>query len=341
MKTYTILLFFVLTVFALSCEKQSVLEEYQLFSDDGSQHLISFSVDNDGVYYYVSQEFDRDTVYPLWSSSIPMKYKLYKQQSAESGLELVNDEFKYPSDFIFDDDNAMIVMTHCGLARIKDEHEDFLLSQSLNCFAQTSDNAIWAGDFASGLYHLSAQGDSINFNTDNSLLPTNSINALYVDKQDVLWAALWSKQGLLKIEDEEWTIFNASNSNLFAQNIWCMAADWNNHLWVGMGFDDASKSLMRYDGAHWLDASPLVDGKAMIGTVRHLLATPNKLYVVSVFIDESTLSLNRLLVYDGDEWEVLDLFPEEDMILDIEYDSSRGQVGVLTTKNKLYRIDDE
>jgi ligand-binding sensor domain-containing protein len=65
-------------------------------------------------------------------------------------------------------------------------------------------------------------------------------------KNDVVWIALWNNQGILKIDKQDWQVFNSTNSNLTSQNIWAINSDKYNNIWIGTGHDDNSLSLMRF-----------------------------------------------------------------------------------------------
>ncbi|KAB2840515.1 MAG: hypothetical protein F9K45_08925, partial [Melioribacteraceae bacterium] len=52
--------------------------------------------------------------------------------------------------------------------------------------------------------------------------------------------------GLYKISETDTVIYNYSNSSLPANNIWSLALDSKNNLWIGTG-----NGLVKYDGTNW------------------------------------------------------------------------------------------
>ena len=70
----------------------------------------------------------------------------------------------------------------------------------------------------------------ITVSTPNSQLPSNRIQALAVDQNDVLW--LGTDQGLVKKDDDDWTVYDQSNSNISSNDILEIAIDANDKVWI-------------------------------------------------------------------------------------------------------------
>jgi ligand-binding sensor domain-containing protein len=74
--------------------------------------------------------------------------------------------------------------------------------------AVDKDDNVWVGGFNTGIYKFKNK-DWVNYTTGNSQLPTNSINKIYVDKNNNIWIALWYMDGLLKIDKNNWIIYTS------------------------------------------------------------------------------------------------------------------------------------
>ncbi|MGN6294951.1 MAG: ligand-binding sensor domain-containing protein [Chitinophagaceae bacterium] len=82
------------------------------------------------------------------------------------------------------------------------------------------------------------------FNTLNSPLPDNQINALAIDKQDVKW--IGTSKGLIRWEGNKWKVFNCSNSPLPSDYVQSLAVEDNGTLWAG-----TAEGLIRLSGDNW------------------------------------------------------------------------------------------
>lgn len=84
------------------------------------------------------------------------------------------------------------------------------------------------------------------YNTDNSLLPDNLVNTVYIDAAQNKW--IGTQSGLVKIDiDNNWTVLNSTNSGLPENDIRVVYVDDENILWVGM----FQKGLSKFDGTNW------------------------------------------------------------------------------------------
>jgi len=340
MKTINYLILLTTLLISTACKKQTDSELKPLFSEDSDKILITFALNRENQFYFVSQEIDKDTVLPMWSSYLPLKHNLYRQVDTSSTFQLIDDDFHYTEDIRFDSDNKMLIRNHLGILRIEDNGYKKLIEESINTFDIDSKDIIWAGGYNSGLIKIDANGEITKYTDSTSILPTNGISYIYVDNLDIVWIALWN-HGILRIDKQDWKIFNSTNSNLTVQNIWAINSDKNNNIWIGTGHDDNSQSLMRFNGTDWQNMSPKIDNEIIQGTIRKIVSDNNKTYVISEQNALSAFYTNKLLSYDGENWQKIDLFPEDELVLDLEFDSFRNIIWVLTAKNKLCRLDVE
>ncbi len=82
------------------------------------------------------------------------------------------------------------------------------------------------------------------FNTLNSPLPDDQINALSIDKQDVKWVG--TSKGLIRWQGNEWKTFDVNNSPLPSSYIQALAVEDNGTVWVG-----TNEGLARFNGIGW------------------------------------------------------------------------------------------
>lgn len=341
MKTINSLILLTTLSISTACEKQTDSVLKPLFSEDSDKKLMTFALNRENQFYFVSQEIDKDIVLPMWSSYLPLKHNLYRQVDTSSTFQLIDDDFHYTEDIRFDSNNKMLIRNHLGILRIEDNGYKKLIEEPINTFDIDSKDIIWAGGYNSGLIKIDANGEITKYTDSTSMIPTNGISYIYVDNLDIVWIALWNNHGILRIDKQDWKIFNSTNSNLTLQNIWAMNSDKNNNIWIGTGHDDNSQSLMRFNGTDWQNMSPKIDNEIIHGTIRKIVTDNNKTYVISEQNALSAFYTNKLLSYDGENWQKIDLFPEDELVLDLEFDSFRNIIWFLTAKNKLYRLDVE
>ncbi len=74
-------------------------------------------------------------------------------------------------------------------------------------------NQLWVTS-ESGFHVFQNNQEWVNFNTQNSLLPSDNVRALYQDTQNNIWIGTFGS-GLVKIDNQNnWTIYNTSNSSI-------------------------------------------------------------------------------------------------------------------------------
>lgn len=71
------------------------------------------------------------------------------------------------------------------------------------------------------------------YNTSNSPLPSNVVNAAVMTQQNILWIA--TDKGLAKVSGSNWQIYNISNSPLRSNNVTDLKIDKNGNIWVANG----------------------------------------------------------------------------------------------------------
>jgi ligand-binding sensor domain-containing protein len=173
--------------------------------------------------------------------------------------------------------------------------------------------------------------ESLIYNTSNSPLPDNQVQAIAVDKNEVKW--IGTSNGLARLSGETWMIYDTINSALRSQFITAIALDGNGNVLIGTArgltiydgkalkvcsrlendfitkilYDEKTdivwigtdKGLCRYNGSMWQryddPDSPLIDGY-----INSLAVDHGGSLVVGSFDYHSFIG--RLLKFDGTIW---------------------------------------
>lgn len=97
-------------------------------------------------------------------------------------------------------------------------------------------------------HHLPQPGNTTPgwtvYNTSNSILPDNQVNALAIDNKDVAWVG--TAKGLVRISGDDWRVFTPNNTSLPSGMILSVTIEDNGTVWVG-----TDKGLARYNGSQW------------------------------------------------------------------------------------------
>ena len=92
---------------------------------------------------------------------------------------------------------------------------------------------------------LYAQGPEwVVFDTLNSMLPSNQVQAIAADSGSV-W--IGTADGLARYDGSTWQVYDTANTPLKSSSITALATDGKGGVWVGTG-----NGVGWYDGSHWL-----------------------------------------------------------------------------------------
>jgi ligand-binding sensor domain-containing protein len=144
-----------------------------------------------------------------------------------------------------------------------------------------------AGCMDESLVDADKQRESLIYNTDNSPLPDNQVQAIAVDKNDVKW--IGTSNGLARFSNKSWTVYDTINSGLHSQFVTAIALDKNGDVFIG-----TARGLTIYDGTTWKACSSLKN--AFITKILY----DEKTDVVWVGTDKG------LCRYDGSIWQRYD-----------------------------------
>jgi len=88
--------------------------------------------------------------------------------------------------------------------------------------------------------------ESYTYKTNNSGLPSNSINYVAIDNTNNKWIG-HPTQGLTKFDGLNWTNYNTTNSGIPDNWVSYMAFDDSDNIWF------ASNGLTKFDGSNWVN----------------------------------------------------------------------------------------
>ncbi len=156
-----------------------------------------------------------------------------------------------------------------------------LPSNALNTLLSDGQGGLWIGCnwkglegmiYPGGLAHRNAAGEWQIFNTDNSGLPDNGVNALLLDNKGGLWvgtSAFSGKEGLAyRTVTGDWDILKTDLSGLPSNEINTLIEDNNGGLWIGTAaLDQGGGHLAHYTAAnewHLADNAPNPEIKTLL-----------------------------------------------------------------------------
>ena len=104
-------------------------------------------------------------------------------------------------------------------------------------------NVKWMGSFDKGLIKFN-ENEFINFNTGNSVIPSNQVNCLNIDNSNKIW--IGTNNGLAVYNSGSWQIFNTNNSELPNNNINSISFDNAGNAWIG-----TNNGFVKCNGNTW------------------------------------------------------------------------------------------
>lgn len=116
---------------------------------------------------------------------------------------------------------------------------------SILCMAEDSQHQLWIGTQTNGLAMVNSDG-LIVYNTQNSGLPDNQINTIYIDKNDTKWIGTESN-GLVAFDGEKWYQHHLNNSGIGSNTIMDILIDSSGNIWAATYFNGISV----YNGREW------------------------------------------------------------------------------------------
>lgn len=331
-----IFLLFLLTLVS-SCGKENDPEITDIFSNTSERWIASFAINPSGEFYFITNEVDKSVYLPPWSSYLPVRTRLFRQSEPNGRCVQVNSKFTNAYDIWFDKESAMIVMSTNTLFKSLNNRTDTIGHGEFSALAIGPDNSLWAGGYNTGIVKFDENLSEATFNVDNSCLPAMGINCLDVSNTGIVWAALGSGLGVVRLYNNECTLFGIWEDYEHGPDIWSIAAN-GNEVWIGTGSTVNSMSVFRYNGSDWANMSPMIDNLAIPGIVRKIKSFRYKVYAI-IENYENHSNHSALLVYESGSWIKENIFPSDRRVVDMEIDSLRNKLWILTERNGLYSLN--
>jgi hypothetical protein len=146
-----------------------------------------------------------------------------------------------------------------------------------------NDHSIWMiCDSASHRTAIKFQNGNItNYNSNNSLIPHDSITCLTIDSSYNVWCG--TGNGLAKLDNtlQTWTLFTKSNSSLPSDLITALHTDKWGNLWIG-----SDQAITKYDGTNWITYT---NSDYLFGNIKSI--------VVDTFNNKWILSQKHLTIF--------------------------------------------
>ena len=89
------------------------------------------------------------------------------------------------------------------------------------------------------------------YNTGNSGLPNNSVQAIAVDADGSMWFSTFTN-GVAHFDGTTWTVYNTGNSGLPSNDVRAIAVDADGSVWFGM----MGGGVAHFDGTNWTVYNP-------------------------------------------------------------------------------------
>ncbi len=118
---------------------------------------------------------------------------------------------------------------------------------------------LWIGLYDGGVMKYDGTHFTL-FDTTNSNLPSDCIQALVIDHNDNVWVGTKPNNfyhktgGLAEYNGKTWAVYDTSNSGLMSNNVDAIAVDKNNNIWVGILDSQLNANdggLVKFDGINW------------------------------------------------------------------------------------------
>ncbi len=116
-----------------------------------------------------------------------------------------------------------------------------LLITRVEAISIAGDHTWWVGTESTGLFHFSGERWTW-FNTDNSHLQSNEINAVIGISENHVY--IGTNGGYYEYKNDQWTTYREINSDLPSNRVNALALDQNDIIWIG-----TRNGLVRFDGS--------------------------------------------------------------------------------------------
>jgi ligand-binding sensor domain-containing protein len=221
------------------------------------------------------------------------------------GLSVYNDTiwkaYQNPGYYFFDFDfdskgDLWIVQYRGGIRKFNPKTETFTYIGTLSNVLNPRDikidinDDLWIGTIYNGLFYIKNDLSVVNnYLPSNSQIPSDIVNSIEIDKNNVVW--LGTNNGLVKIDNSNWTIFNSSNSGLTDNYINSVLMDSKNKIWLGLN----NNGICNFDGTNWTNFNYLTEGYNSISIFDVFEDADNNIWIASNY----DMGVSK---YDGTKW---------------------------------------
>ncbi len=163
----------------------------------------------------------------------------------------------------------------------------------------------------------------VSYNTSNSILPSNQITSIAVDKNNQKWIGTQT-QGVARFNEKEWVVYNSDNSSIKSNFINCIKTADDNSVWVG-----TTRGLSVYKDGIWSSFSEDFLNKNIYGIA---IGKNNEIWVAT---------FSGLAKYYAGTWQIFNTSNSQignDSLTCVDVDS-RGRVWMGTYLKGVYMFD--
>jgi len=325
---------------------------YDVADELPGSSLLGMALDAEGRAFFVAWEpgprvLPADTERMASSLAVdPGRRRLAVYDPEADAFHAVSDSFPFFSDFLFDPDGTLWILTPKAVTKRRGETGRVVLDLQadrglLQAMALDAEGALWVGGLKSGLYRIGPDEAVTPFASPEPL-PSDDVTAIHAPDPGTLWIALWYDVGVACLRDGTWTFHDPRSTGAPLQAVWCFETDGDGVLWVGAGNREFPGPLARFDGATWSAVDPPdEDGSPIEGAaVRKLAWDGERLWAV---ISVGREGQGRIRTFDGHRWSRVSDVPDEATVQHLEVDRIHDTVWIGTVEgagrtSRLHRI---
>ncbi len=304
-----ILIYFVMTILFISCEKK-VFVESEIKEEFSNGNLLIESLPGPASIYVDGKNSGYktgDTIKFLsfGNYKITLKQKLFRDTTFNISIyensisKILIDYYKNPGHFgkiycgsnkngaaIILDNKKMDLVTPATISMVfPGEHK-----VKYNLPEHRSDSVKVNVEGGKTIYVSIALEDTskwVSYTLANSPISANHLSSIVVDKNNVKWIGT-RDQGLCYFDGKKWYVFKKENSPLIFDFINYLSIDEQNNLWIA-----TTGGLMKKSGNNWIDYTSNLPSSYVTSIAHDKIG--------NTWIGTS----NGLVKYDGNTWKVL------------------------------------
>jgi ligand-binding sensor domain-containing protein len=315
-------------------------EKDDVFNVLPGETIQDMAINSAGEVWFITSEIDTTIEVEPRRCSLPVKFRLTRYD--HHNYTVMEESGNAINQIVFDHHDRLWARSYYMIYRFDGTERNVIYDNTgndagLKFITVDRNNNIWAGGYNTGLIKMGTEGIT-HYTTENTIMPTNSVIAMHVDRQNIIWAAMWNNKGMLRIDGNDWAVFNSDNSGLTNQNIWAVTTTSSGDVWIGSGWDNSGECLMKFDGIRWTNPHPGDEsGNLIRGTARKLVTDlSDNIWAV---IETGPEYQNKLYKFNGSAWSTIKAMPVNNPISDIEVDPD-NRIWVSTYNEGYFTLED-